>query len=91
MRPAIGMSTLIYLTYVGAIAVATVRALNSEPDRLMTGLLAWTGVFGLGIGSYYMGRSHPEVLTNMLSAWALCATLLFAVAVRGVWHDRRAG
>jgi hypothetical protein len=84
MRPVIGVSTIIYLTYVAAIGAATVRAVNAEPDRLMTGLLAWSGVFGLGIGSYYMGRSHPEVLTNMLAAWALSVTLLFVLAVRTV-------
>jgi len=84
MLPVIGMSTVIYLTYVAAIGVATVRAVNGEPDRLMTGLLAWTGIFGLGIGSYYMGRSHPEVLTNMFAAWALCVTLLLVLAVRAI-------
>jgi hypothetical protein len=82
MHPTLGVSTIIYLTYVAAISVATVRAVGDEADRVMTGLLAWSGVFGLGIGSYYMGRSHPEVLTNMFPAWALCIALLFVVAVR---------
>jgi len=82
MKPTLGVSTVIYLTYVAAIGVATVRAVGDEADRVMTGLLAWSGVFGLGIGSYYMGRSHPEVLTNMFPAWALCITLLFVLAVR---------
>jgi hypothetical protein len=84
MRPTLGMSTVIYLTYVAAIGVATVRTANDEPDRLMTGLLAWSGIFGLGVGSYYMGRSYPEVLTNMFAAWALSVTLLFVIAVRGM-------
>ena len=84
MVPTIGMSTVIYLTYVAAIAVATVRVLDGRADRLMTGLLAWSGVFGLGIGSYYVGRSHPEVLTNMFAAWALTVTLLFVLSVRAV-------
>jgi hypothetical protein len=84
MKPTIGVSTIVYLTYVAAIGTATVRAVNDEPDRLMTGLLAWSGIFGLGAGSYYMGRSHPEVLTNMFGAWALSVTLLFVVAVRAI-------
>ena len=50
MLPVIGISTVIYLTYVAAIRVATVRAVNGEPDRLMTGLLVWSGIFGLGVG-----------------------------------------
>jgi hypothetical protein len=84
MTPTIGTSTIIYLTYVAAIGAATVRAANGDPDRLLTGLLAWSGVFGLGAGTYYMGRSHPEVLTNMLSAWALALVLLFVLAVRAI-------
>ncbi len=84
VKPLIGVSTLIYLTYVAAIGTATVRAATCSTGRLMTGLLAWSGVFGLGIGAYYMGRSHPEVLTNMFPAWALSLTLLFVLAVRRV-------
>lgn len=84
MTPTIGVSTIVYLTYVAAIGVATVRAAASAPDRLMTGLLAWSGIFGLGIGSYYIGRSHPQVLTNMFPAWALSITLLFVLSVRAI-------
>ncbi|HEV7773198.1 MAG TPA: hypothetical protein VGO48_07950 [Conexibacter sp.] len=84
MTPIVGMSTVIYLTYVAAIGLATVRAVNRDPDRLLTGLLAWSGVFGLGIGSYYMGRSHPEVLTNMFAAWALAVALLLVVCMRSL-------
>lgn len=82
MRPVIGMSTVIYLTYVAAIGTATVRALRGEADRLLTGLLVWSGIFGLGAGAYYMGRSHPEVLTNMFPAWAFAVTLLTIATVR---------
>jgi hypothetical protein len=84
MTPTIGVSTIIYLTYVAAIGTATVRAANAERDRLLTGLLAFSGVFGLGVGSYYMGRSHPEVLTNMFLAWAFSIALLLVVAVRAI-------
>jgi hypothetical protein len=82
IKPVIGVSTIIYLTYVAAIATATVRAVGNAPDRLLTGLLAWSGVFGIGLGAYYVGRSHPEVLINMFPAWAFSVTLLFALAVR---------
>jgi hypothetical protein len=84
MKPVVGMSTIIYLTYVAAIGIATVRLVNREPDRLMTGLLAWSGVFGLGIGSYYVGRSFPEVLINLFGAWAFTVALLFVVVVRAM-------
>lgn len=91
VRPVVGLSTVVLLTYVAAIAVASVRALREEQDRLLTGLLAWSGVFGLGAGSYYAGRSIPEVLTNMFPAWALALTLLTIVALRHLAgaRDRR--
>lgn len=48
IRPLFGVDLVIYLTYVAAIGVATVRALQRRPGRLLTGMLAWSGVFGLG-------------------------------------------
>lgn len=80
---ALGLHTIIYVTYVAAIGTATVRALADEEDRLLTGLLAWSGVFGLGSAAYYMGRSHPESLVSTFSAWALALMLLTVVVVRG--------
>ena len=89
MVPVLGLSTIMYLTYVGALGAATVRALGREPDRLLTGMLAWSGTFGLGAGSYYMGRSSPEVLMNMFPAWALALTLLGLLAIRRLAADGR--
>jgi hypothetical protein len=86
MRPVVGFSTVIYLTYAAAIGTATTRAIRGtdESDRLLTGLLAWSGIFGLGAGAYYMGRSHPEVLTNELPAWALATTFLTVASLRWI-------
>jgi hypothetical protein len=84
LHPQVGMSTVIFLTYVAAIGTATVLALRRREDTLLAGLLMWSGVFGLGAGSYYVGRSIPEVLTNMFPAWALSVSLLTVVAVRGL-------
>jgi hypothetical protein len=83
LHPLLGMSTVIYLTYVAAIAAGMVLALRGR-DALLGGLLLWSGVFGLGAGSYYVGRSIPEVLTNMFPAWALAVALLTVVAVRAL-------
>ncbi|HEU4702970.1 MAG TPA: hypothetical protein VFS37_10850 [Conexibacter sp.] len=86
----LGMHTAIYLTYVATIAVATVRALRGETDRLLTGMLAWTGIFGLGSASYYVGRSHPVALKSLFSVWALALALLTVVVVRELAkHPRR--
>jgi hypothetical protein len=45
-------------------------------------MLAWSGVFGLGAGAYWVGRSHPLALTYQFSAWAFALSLLTVVAVR---------
>jgi hypothetical protein len=84
--PAVGVHLLVYVTFAAALAVATVRALRSagEPDadRTLTGVLAFVAIFGLGSGSYYAGRSHPEVLVTSFAAWSLALALLTLLAVR---------
>jgi hypothetical protein len=77
----IGLHTAIYLTFAAAIVVATVRAVRGEPDRVLTGMLVWAGVFGLGAAAYYVGRSARQVLVDVFSAWALALVLLGIVAV----------
>jgi hypothetical protein len=61
-----------------------VMTLRGTGDRLLAGLLAWSGVFGLGTGTYYVGRSIAETLTNLFPAWALAVTLLTVAVVRGL-------
>ncbi len=84
----LGLHLLVYLTYVGAIVVATVRAVRGAGNRVLTGMLAWAGVFGLGAGMYWVGRSHPVALKYQFSAWALALVLLTAVAVRELAASR---
>jgi hypothetical protein len=78
----LGLHLVVYLTYVGALGVATVRALDRAEDRTLTGMLAWCGAFGLGSASWYMGRTHPEALIAMFGTWALTIALLSVVIVR---------
>jgi hypothetical protein len=84
----LGVHLLIYVTYVAALVVATVRALRSAGNRVLTGMLAWIGVFGLGAGTYYVGRSHPIALKHQFSAWTLALTLLSVVAVGALASER---
>jgi len=81
VHPLIGLSTIVYLTYVAAVGAATVLTLRGG-DRLLAGMLAWSGIFGLGAGGYYVGRSIAETLTNMFPAWALAVSLLTFLVVR---------
>lgn len=83
-----GLHLLIYLTYVAAIGAATTRRLRGAPDRVLTGMLAWAGVFGLGAGLYYVGRSHPVALQHQFAAWGLALSLLAVVAVQELARRR---
>ncbi len=78
----LGLPLAIYLTYAAAIGVATVRALRGAENRTLTGMLAWSGVFGLGSAAYYMGASTILAIATLFPAWGLCLALLTVVAVR---------
>jgi len=82
--PHLGFHLAIYLTFAAAIVLAVVRAVSGGEDRLLTAMLAWSGVFGLGAASYYVGRSLPEVLLSIFSAWSLALALLLVAAVRAI-------
>jgi hypothetical protein len=83
----LGMHIVVYLTYVAAVGFATVRAIRGDPGRCLTGMLAWSGVFGLGAGVYYMGRSGSGQLLSMFSAWALALALLTVAAIQQIARD----
>jgi hypothetical protein len=82
--PRIGFHLAIYATFAAVIVVAAVRAATHAEERVLTAMLAWSGVFGLGASAYYVGRSLPEVLISMFSAWALALALLLVVVVRAL-------
>jgi hypothetical protein len=82
--PTLGFHLVVYVTLAAAIVVATVRAARREQDATLTGLLVFSGVFGLGAGAYYAGRSHPEVLIDLFSAWMLALVLLVVIVVRTI-------
>jgi hypothetical protein len=84
LMPTLGIHVAIYLTFAAALVVAAARAAAGRRDVLLTGMLCWSGVFGLGAGAYYAGRSHPVVLIDVFSAWALALVLLLVVVVRAV-------
>jgi hypothetical protein len=85
--PELGLHVVLYLTCAACLVVAAVRAAMRAPDRLLTGLLGWIGTFGLLIGAYFAGRSHPQVLIDLFGAWSLALCLLVVVVARAV-HAR---
>jgi hypothetical protein len=82
--PALGFHLVLYATFAAALVVATVRAVGSAEQRSLTALLAWSAVFGFGASSYFAGRSHPEVLISLFSAWMLSLSLLGIVVIRAL-------
>lgn len=77
----LGVHLVLFATYVGALAVATVRAHDRERDAL-TGMLAWSGVFGLGALTYYIAESAPYYLKANFCAWGLAVVLLAVHVLR---------
>jgi hypothetical protein len=85
--PALGLHLVVYTTFTAAIVVAAVRVLTGGADatgRALTGALAWAGIFGLGAGAYFAGRSHAHVLIDLFAAWSLGLSLLTVVAVQAM-------
>jgi hypothetical protein len=82
--PRLGLYLVLYLTFAAAIGVAAVRLARGEPQRALTAALAWSGTFGLCTGAYFSGRSHPLVLIDLFSPWALALVLLTLVVVRAL-------
>lgn len=82
--PLASLHLAIYATLVGAIALAAVRLRRGVSDALLTAMLAWSGVFGLLAGSYYVGRSDDVKLVSMFSAWAFALVLLTIACARAL-------
>jgi hypothetical protein len=80
--PRASLHLALYATFVAAIAVAAVRVARAAGDVLLTGMLAWSGVFGLFAAGYYLGRPDDLKLLAMFSAWAFALALLTVVCVR---------
>jgi hypothetical protein len=79
----LGWHLVLTVTFVAAVATAAVRVAQDARDRLLTAMLAWAGIFGLGASVYfYAYRSHPDVLLNIFSAWAFALVLLTIVVLR---------
>jgi hypothetical protein len=87
--PTLGFQLVIFATYVAALVVAVVRRASGEPSSLLTAMLAWSGVFGLLSGAYYLGRSDTLKLLALFSAWCFALVLLTIAVVRRLAATRR--
>jgi hypothetical protein len=80
--PVLGLHVAVFLTFAGAFLVAAVRVAQAADDRLLTGMLAWAGTFGLGSSIYYVGRAHTMALFHFFGPWAFAIALLLVAAAR---------
>jgi hypothetical protein len=74
--PSLGLHWAMYATYAAALLIAAVRHLREEPNRTLTGMLAYSGSFGLITGMYFVGRSVEFQLMVLFPVWALSLALL---------------
>jgi hypothetical protein len=74
----------VYATFAAALVLAAVRVSRADDDRLLTGMLAWSGLFGLVAGSYFVGRPDALKLEAMLSPWSFTLALLTVACVRSL-------
>ena len=74
--PALGLHWALYATYAAALLLAAVRFVRGDPDRTLTGMLAFAAAFGLGSGMYFAGRSSQFQLMLLFPAWALALALV---------------
>jgi hypothetical protein len=80
--PVLGLHVAVFLTFAGALVVAAVRVAQSADDRLLTGMLAWAGTFGLGSSVYYVARAHTMALFHFFGPWAFAIALLLVAVAR---------
>ncbi|HEX4804918.1 MAG TPA: hypothetical protein VFU94_03375, partial [Conexibacter sp.] len=80
--PLWGLHLAIYATFAAAVLVAGVRLARRDADALLTGMLAWSGVFGLCAGGYFVGRPDLQRLGALLAAWSFALTPLTIVVAR---------
>jgi hypothetical protein len=80
-----GFHWVLYLTYAAALLVAAVRHVKDEPDRTLTGMLAFAGTLGFLTGGIYAGRSLAPHLWSLFPVWGFALSLLAWSA----WHTLR--
>lgn len=86
IRPILGLHVVIYLTFVVSLVAGVVDVIRSEDfsprARILRGLLVYSGLFGLGAGAYWVGRSDPVALFGMFPTWGLSVAILCGAVLR---------
>ena len=82
LMPVMGLHVAMYVTFAAAVTLAAVRVVQRADGAALTSMLAWSGVFGLVAGGYYVGRSDSINLISLFVPWGFALMLLAIVVVR---------
>jgi hypothetical protein len=88
--PVFGLHVVVYLTFVAAFVAGLLsgwpqhRSATTTP--VLRGMLAYSGVLGLGGLSVWAGRSHPLALSGVFPIWAFATVLLVWLLVQSITH-----
>lgn len=80
--PPNGLYRIMYITFICSLLYALFDGFSRSPEefsparRLSTGMLAYASIAGFGVGTYFVGRSHPAVIIAIYPAWAFALALL---------------
>lgn len=80
----VGFYWFLYVTFAGALVLAAVRAVSGEPDRVVTGMLAFFSVLGLAAGVYYVGRTGVFTLLGLFPVWGMTLAMLSWLVIRRI-------
>jgi hypothetical protein len=87
----LGLHWALYATYTAALLISAVRYVRREADRTLTGMLAFSGIFGLTTGMYFVGRSSVFQLMLLFPAWGFSLALVAWTAAGSLAAARRDG
>jgi hypothetical protein len=80
----LGVHWALYATYGAGLLMGAVRYVRRDPDRALTGMLAFASVFGLVTGMYFVGRSSQYQLMLLFPAWGFALALVAWTAARSL-------
>jgi hypothetical protein len=94
--PVFAFPAIVFLTFAGAVLIGITPTLIGRRKanahaRVEAAVLTFTGIFGMGAFAYFVGRSHPSVLTAVFCAWGFALAALSHVALRWLSSTRGAG
>ncbi len=75
--PRLGLQWALYLTFMTSVICGILGCLSRDTAlRHSASICVYSGIYGLGCATYYVGRSHVDVLPAIFLAWVISAGCL---------------